>query len=218
MDSLTLSSRRSAAGFFGARAARCPVLPAGWATTRCRASRAAASWRGACDYLAAILKLVLTVNYDDIARVDPGTDPDIVAGSLSKGNNVDIHGIAAGNDIDVSALGPALDGSGGDDDQILFDVHEHVDVYELIREEDVVFIRESGFELVGARRGIDLVVDGSEFTVGNLGEVVAVVGLDGKLSAPARFDQNLLKLVLRQGENNRNRLKLRDHEKPFSVR
>ena len=88
---------------------------------------------------------------------------------MGDGNNADIHGIAAGNDVDVSALGPALEGRGPNDNQILFGVHEHVDVHELIREEDIVFIREDGFELVGPRSGIDLVVDGGQFAVGNLG-------------------------------------------------
>src|SRR5579863_9228808 len=198
MDSLTLSSRRSAAGFFGARTARCPVWRAGWATslggrlTSCPATRAAASRRGAGENLAAILQLVLPVNHDDISRVDPGTDTDIVASRLGQGNNVDIHGIAAGNNIDVSALGPALDGSGGYDNQILFRVHEHMHVHKLIREEDIVFIREDGFELVRTRSGIDLVVNGGQLAVGNLGEVVAVVGFDGKLAAAAKFDQHLL--------------------------
>src|SRR5579863_6887604 len=198
MDSLTLSSRWSAGGFFGTRSALCAVLGAGWTTglggglTSCPACRAAASWRGASEDLAAILKLVLPVNYDDISRVDPRTDTDIVAGSLGQGNNVDIHGIAAGNNIDVSALGPALDGSGGYDNQILFRVHEHMHVHKLIREEDIVFIREDGFELVRTRSGIDLVVNGGQLAVGNLGEVVAVVGFDGKLAAAAKFDQHLL--------------------------
>ena len=69
------------------------------------------------------------------------------------------HGVAAFHDINVSALRTALNGGGGNDDQVLFDVDEQMNVHELIGKKNVVLVVENGFEFVGASGGIDLVVD-----------------------------------------------------------
>src|SRR5580765_5604796 len=91
----------------------------------------------------------------------------------------------------------------------------HVD--ELIREEHTVLIGKDGFEFVSAGGGINLIVDRGKLAVGNLVGVIAVIGFDGKLAAASEFRQDLLKLVLRQGEDDGNGLELSNDEKPARV-
>ena len=160
--------------------------------------RGTTGWSGVRNDLAVILKLVLAVNHNYVTRVETRADTYVVAGSLGDRNHPNLHSVATRYNVDVRALGSALDRGCGNNNYISLDIDEHVHVDELIREEDVVVVGEYGFELVRAGRGIDLVVDGGEFAVGNFGRVVAIVGLDGEQASATDFDQDLLKLVLRQ--------------------
>ena len=180
-------------------------------------SRSTSCGSGIRNDLAVVLKLVLAINHDHITRVETGADTDIVASGLGDRNHPNLHGVAARDNVDIRALRSALNRCGGNNDDIVLGVDEHMDVDELIREENVVVVRENGFELVRTRRRIDLVVDGGEFAVGNFGGVVAIVGLHGEHASATDFDNHLLKLILRQGEDDGNRLQLGDDEKSSGI-
>jgi len=64
----------------------------------------------------------------------------------------------------------------------------------------------------------NLIVDGLEFSAGDFGDVVAVVGVDDKLGAGTEFGVHLGKLVLRQAENHRYRLELSDDKESVCIR
>ena len=162
-----------------------PPCAAGWTDAP---PAAPACGSGVRNDLAVVLKLVLAINHDHITRVETGADTDIVASGLGDRNHPNLHGVAARDNVGIRALRSALNRCGGNNDDIVLGVDEHMDVNELIREENVVVVRENSFELVRTRCRINLVVDGGEFAVGNLGGVVAIVGLDGKHASATDFD------------------------------
>src|SRR2546429_654914 len=200
--------------------------PGLWRTLSGRRRRAATrtirAGRGAGIDLGPILQFVLAVDDHDITRIQAGAQAHAVAGGLR-----DEHGINFRNDIlgsrvfsdgiKVSTLRATLDGSGGNDGEIMFGVNKKVDVDELIGEKGVVDIAKDGLELVGPGGQINLIVDGLEFSGGNFGSVVAVVGIDHKLSAGAELGVHLGKLILWQTENHRYRLELGDDQESASV-
>ncbi len=96
-------------------------------------------------------------------------------------------------------------------------VDKKVDVDKLVGEKSVVGVGKNGFELVGAGRQVNLIVDGLEFSAGDFGGVVAVVGIDDKLNAGAELGVYLGKLILWQAENHRNRLELSDDQESVCV-
>src|SRR5262249_28051287 len=109
-----------------------------------------------------------------------------------------------------SALRPALNCGHGNKGQSLSHIHQQVSVDELIGKKGAIFVVEYGFEFVGSRCGIDLIVDRQQFTAGDFISVVTVKCINFKLNAFAKLVVNRRKLVLRQGENNGDRLHLRD--------
>ena len=72
-----------------------------------------------------------------------------------------------------------LDGGRRDDKGVGPIFQDQVDVDELVGKEDRIFVIKDGFEFVGARSGIDLVVGGEKVAGSQLLGVTAVVGVNG---------------------------------------
>ena len=129
---------------------------------------------------------------------------------MRHGNVVDLDRVALCDDVNVSALRAALNRRKRNQTQIALGVHQQVGIHKLLWKENVVFVVEDRFELVGSGGGIDLIVDGEKFASGDFGGVVAVPGFGNELRTAMNFFEDLLELVLRQRENHRDRLHLRD--------
>src|SRR5262249_50958678 len=95
---------------------------------------------------------------------------------------------------------------------------QQVHIHELVGEKFVLGIIEDGFELVGSGGGIDLIVDGEQLSGGNLVGVIAVVGSHHQGRALFHALHDLRQLILRQSENDGNRLELSDHYQTVGVR
>src|SRR5712664_755310 len=160
--------------------------------------------------LAAVLQFVLAVNDNHIAGLNSGGDAYIVAGSLRRSDRPSLRHIARRDNVDVNALRPALNRGGWNYRHAALGLHQQVHVDELVGEQFISFVFEDGFELVSARRGINLVVNGEELARGNFGGVVVIESLGGKLDASAKLSVNIGQLIFRKAEQNGNGLKLRD--------
>ena len=170
-----------------------------------------------------ILQLVLAIDDHGVAGIQTCTQAHTVPCRLSDGDRANLRSRVFGrgifsNRINVSSLGSALNGGGGDDSEIKLCVHEKVDIHKLIGEERVVGVVKYGFELVSSSRRINLIVDGLEPSAGDFRGVVTVKGIDDKLNAGTEFGVHLRKLVLRQAENYLYGLELGDDEKSIRVR
>src|ERR1700676_4820049 len=128
--------------------------------------------------LAAVLQLVLAVNDHGVTRLESLADAHGVTRRKGQRDLLDFHGMVWQRQIDVGALRPALDGRRRNDGDVTFGVHQKMNIYELVGEENIVFVAEDGLQLIGTGGGVDLVVDGKELAGGNLVGVVAVVGVD----------------------------------------
>src|SRR5713226_230770 len=117
---------------------------------------------GAGIDLGPILQFVLAIDDHEVIGIQAGAQTDAVASSLRDGDDANFGGVAVGDGVDVGALGTALNGRRRNDSEIVLDVNEQMDIHKLIWKENVVFVAENGFELVGTGSGIDLVVNRSE--------------------------------------------------------
>src|SRR5712692_690450 len=176
---------------------------------RTRGAHGAARCRAGLD-LAAVLQFVLAVNDNHIAGLNSGGDAHIVAGSLRRSDRPGLRHIARRDNVDVNTLRPALNRGGRNYRHAALGVHQQVHVDKLVGEQFISFVLEDGFELVSARRGINLIVNGEELSRSDFGGVVAIEGLGGKLNASAKLSVNVGQLILRKAEENDNGLKLRD--------
>lgn len=167
--------------------------------------------------LAAVLQLVLPVDDDEFAAVETGAEANEISSGLCQSDGPNLDGVVRIDGVHVGALGPALDGGGGHDDQILLNVDEKMNIHKLIGEEQVLAVVEDGFELVSAGSGVDLVVDGEKFTGLDFVGVITVEGLDTELATAAQLRGDLRKLVLRKGKDNGDGLKLGDDEQAVGV-
>src|SRR3984893_3880072 len=169
--------------------------------------------RGAGINFGAILQFVQAVNNHAVSGIQAGAQADTVASGLCDGYNSNLRGVVGIGGINVSSLGTALNGRGGNDGEVVLGVDEKVDIDKLIGEESVVRVRKHGFELVCAGGYVDLIIDGLELPASDFGGVIAVVGIDSKLDASMELGVYLRKLILRKTENYRDRLELGDGKK-----
>ena len=119
--------------------------------------------------------------------------------------------------IDISTLWAALNGCSGNDGEIALGVDKKVHVDKLIGEKAVVGIAKDGLELIGPGSRINLIVNGLQFSTGDFGGVVAVIGIDGELDARTKLGVHLRKLILWQAKNHRYRLELGDDQESVGV-
>src|SRR5207249_10736010 len=120
-----------------------------------------------------ILQLVLAIDNHDITGIQTRAHADAVAGSLRDGDGINSRnrvlrrGVFS-DTIDISTLWAALNGSSGNDGEIALGVDEQVHVDKLIGEKGVVGIAKDGLELIGPGSRINLIVNGLQFSTGDL--------------------------------------------------
>ena len=116
------------------------------------------------------------------------------------------------DDVDEGALLAALDGGGRDDRGPVQDVEEHRGVDELVGEERLVVVLEDRTQLEGARRRVDRVVDVSRVPVASLAVLSRLKASTGIGASAASLLQDPGDIVLRKGEDDRDRLDLREED------
>src|ERR1700682_227610 len=104
--------------------------------------------RGAGINFGAILQFVQAVYNHEVAGIQAGAQADAVASSLRNGHDSNLRGVVGIGGINVSSLGTALNGRGGNDGEVVFDIDEKVGIDKLIGEKSVVRVGKHGFELV----------------------------------------------------------------------
>jgi hypothetical protein len=110
-------------------------------------------------------------------------------------------------------LRPLLQRSGWNDELLAPGVGEQMHVDELGRKERVVVVVEHCLEPHGARRLIDLIVDGDDGAAGQPRGASAIEGVHGQRRTGTDARQHGAESVLRQAEHDRDRFNLRDdHE------
>src|SRR6202007_57082 len=109
-------------------------------------------------------QFVLAVDDYDIAGIYSCAQSDAVGGGLCDRNALYLGCVVFAPHIYVGALRPALDGGGGHDDQVLFDVGQQMNVDKLVREQKITVVVEDGFQFIGAGRGVDLIVDSEQLS------------------------------------------------------
>src|SRR5258708_35750076 len=95
------------------------------------------SARSAGIDLRPILKFVLTVNHDDITGIQAGAQAHVVTGSLRDGHDSNLDRVIGAGGVDISSLGTALNGRGGNDHEVMLCFHQKMDVDKLVRGERV---------------------------------------------------------------------------------
>ena len=86
-----------------------------------------------------------------------------------------------------------------------------MNVDELVRPKFVAGIAELRLQSPGAGGDIDLVIDGQKFSGGELGLVIAAVGIGAQCSVAHTLSDGV-QLIFRKGKDDRDRLQLRDHQ------
>src|SRR5262249_49737385 len=166
---------------------------------------------------AAILQLVLTVDHYRLAWVQAPAQANVAAGGLRNRDHANLDAVVGAHGVDIRSLRAALNGRSGNNSQVMLGVDQQMHVHKLIGKKRVVRIVETGFQLVGAGCGIDLIIDGEQLSRGNFLRVVAIISVDIELDAGAELGAHLGKLVLRQTEEHGNGLKLSNDDQAVRV-
>ena len=94
---------------------------------------------------------------------------------------------------------------------------QELDVDELIRKQHAVLVVELPAQLDRSSRRVDLVIDGKQFAVGQLGAVGAVIGLDAECLSGANVWHDIDNIVLRNRKNRRDWLQLIDDDNAVCI-
>ncbi len=189
----------------------------GWRRRRGATTRTIRTAGRAGIDLCSVLKFILAINHDDITGIQSGAQAHAVTGGLRDGDDTNFRGVVGTGGVHVSSLRTALDGGSRNDRKVVLGVHEKVDIDKLIREKHVVRVGKNGLQLVSSCGWINLIIDRLQFSAGDFGGVVAVVGVNDQLSAGTQLAVHYRKLILWQAENHRDGLQLGDDQKSVGV-
>ena len=116
----------------------------------------------------------------------------------------------------IASLRAALNRRRGDDRAVLADFEQQADIHELIRPERIVFVVKDRFQPVRSGGLVNLIVDREQFAGRQFGLIVTAVSihLERALGHVLRDGR---KVVFRQGEDDRDRLQLRNDEHGVGV-
>src|SRR2546425_2276270 len=168
-------------------------------------------------HFCAVAQAIAALDDHPLARRKAGLDRDAVAFGDADAHFAQLDRFVLFDDVDESSLPAAHDGRVRNERRPAPGIEQHANVDELIWKEARILVRELRLELDRARRGIDLVVDARERARGELLLLLAVVGLDRQLFARAYPLHQARQAVLRDGEDDRDRLQLRDDHEAVRV-
>ncbi len=116
------------------------------------------------------------------------------------------------HDIDKSDIVIVLNRGGGRERDVGQCTYEQLRIDKFIGEKSVIRVRESGFHLHGASRGIDLVIDGQQGSTRKFLLLVAIQCIHRQRAPVAQLGSDFGKIILGYREHHGYRLQLRDHE------
>src|SRR5271154_3370363 len=161
------------------------------------------------DNFGAVRQLLEAAGRDLIFGIDPF---DRRHSRISRSRlDVALVGCAVLNHVDKGYFSVMLDRVCRDQRHIVLRSHQQPRVDELVWKQYVLLVIKEGAKLYGTGRGIDLVVERRQFPGRDFRLLVAVVGIDRQFGAAAQLRQNLVKMILRQREDDRSGLNLRNH-------
>ena len=136
---------------------------------------------------------------------------------LTHADRADGHGPVGVDQIDEGTLGALLDGRRRDDDDILSDLRQQAGIDELVGEQLIILVFKQGLKPHGPGVGIDLIVDGQKMSHGQLFALITVKGHNLRPPAGLELAEHLGNVVLGQGKDDRDGLKLGDDHQPVGV-
>ncbi len=161
-------------------------------------------------------ELVLPVDDHLLVGGEPGIDQRLAAADLGDLDGTHLHRTIGIDHIGEGALLPLLHGRSRDRETVVAGVEQQPHVDQLARPEPVRGVGELGLEADRAGRLQDLVVDERELAGIELHRIVLAIGLDRELPL-GHLVLNARQVRLRQSEDHRDRLDLRDHHQAVRV-
>ena len=154
---------------------------------------------------------ILAGGHDAVALREPAGDHRNRAGIMPDRDRAHLDGAVGLDDVSEQTIGSALDRRGRHRQNVVLGLQEQPDIDELPGPERVAWVGERCLEADRAGRLIDLIVDQQQRPSIELG--LAVTRSRRDRDGPLRHRlRDRLEIVLRQGEHNRDRLKLGHHD------
>lgn len=180
-------------------------------------SVAASALRSTNPDFRAVAQFVQPVYHDDLSRFEAFLDNGVFTGCGAYFHFRQRDGLVFVDPIDVMAELAQLDGNGRDRDGIGLRAEMQAHVDELVREKLMLFVVEFRFQADRAGIGAQLVVDGEDRAFGQFVPVVPVPCLDREVRVGRTGFQYLRKIDFRYGENDVDRLFLRDGDDAVGI-
>jgi hypothetical protein len=168
--------------------------------------------------LRSLAQPVGAVDHDSIVGLQPRCDLDLITVGDAGLNLLNADRIVRLDQEDEGSWGAVLDRRDGGGCRVVERAHQQPSVDELIGKELFVGIGESGAKLDRAGGRIDQVVDAFQGSRGDQLVVRTVVGGNNKLLSGSHFIPYVLDRVLRDDEDDGDRLNLGQHHEPGRVR
>ena len=167
---------------------------------------------------AARLQPILAGGDDPGAGIEALLDHGRAVGHLADVDRLHRDGRVRLDDIDIHAVRPALDGGGRHRHDLRQGLQQQPDIDVLARPQGVVLVGKGRLEADAAGRLIDQVVDQCQRAFAKSLLVAAALSEDlERRRRRGHLLDDLLQLILRQGEDHRNRLQLRDDDEAGRV-
>ena len=158
----------------------------------------------------------MTVRHDLLPRINSGVNHGTKAFSKRDLDRPLFYGLVLFQRVNVGTLCASLHRRGRNRNGILARVDLQACVHKLIRIQGIITIIKDCLQAKCSRIGIDLIVDRFQATVRDLLRVVAIPSLYLQPAAPHVLSHHW-QVVLGQGEEDRNRLQLSNHQQSIRI-
>ena len=162
--------------------------------------------------LRAGLQLVLAIDHHLLTGRQSALDHRLVIFRWPDLDRLHPDGFVRLDHVGVGALRSALHHARGHDGRVFLCRQNESRIDKFSRPQFQVLVRESGLQLHRAGRLIDLVIDHGERAFAERCGVAAIERGDGKTARLAALVQQFLQILLRHGEDDRDRFQLRDDD------
>ena len=164
-----------------------------------------------------LLQFIHAVHYHQLAGGQARFDNRIVPLGWANRHRLQIDRIVRLGQEDINRIRTALDRGGGDEDHIMQRVDTQPGVDEFVGKQLVVLIVEEPFELHGSGGWVDLIINGKQRAGGQLLRQVAVPGFHQQRVLGVQLLHHFWNVIFGKGENDGDRLNLRDDGQGIGV-
>ncbi len=136
-------------------------------------------------HFTASLKFVLSIHHHNVSRsYSAGNGRHVILGERNC-HGTYFDGLVRFDHEHITALRPVLNRHRRNDSGVFVRFQQQADIDELIGPKNVVLVVEHRLQAAGAGRLVDLIVDGEQFSRGDLGLVVPAVGFNRRADPDA---------------------------------